>query len=163
MVESIRAPLQQLSSQPLALHRPSLSRQIKPKSGAAKKSSTFRFFVVDNPAKLKDRDQMRANRKHVMNDYLDKERQNPSSTDTRVTRAGSGGRKRRQLKLTASRESINDSTPTNIFSQTRPANDLSFGTGYKSRSSTTGSGDLVASSIEQNDGYLTQEELESDV
>jgi hypothetical protein len=42
--------------------------------------------------------------------------------------------------------------------QTTPANHLSFGTGYISRSS-IGSDDLVASSIEQNDGCLTQEEL----
>ncbi|EME88252.1 uncharacterized protein MYCFIDRAFT_86047 [Pseudocercospora fijiensis CIRAD86] len=83
------------------------------KNGQASSNKSLRFFVVDHPTKLKDRTQMRENRKHVMHDYLDKERRKPMSHDIRV--AGSGtARKRKRVEgvLPCPRESFATATST---------------------------------------------------
>ncbi|SMQ46568.1 unnamed protein product [Zymoseptoria tritici ST99CH_1A5] len=156
-------PCQQHSGRPVVADssaNPLRARQSKARANVVKNSANFRFFVVDNPAKLKDREQMRANRKHVMNDYLEKERHNPSSTDSRVTRAASGGTKRKRSAPSAVGQSVNKSAATQIFSRETTANQLAFGSAYISRSSPE-SHDLVASSIEQNDSRLSQQEVQA--
>ncbi|KXT02756.1 hypothetical protein AC578_5445 [Pseudocercospora eumusae] len=66
-------------------------------------NTSLRFFVVDHPTKLKDRNQMRENRKH--------ERRKPMSNDIRVAGTGSAKkRKRVQGGLTGSRESFTTAT-----------------------------------------------------
>ncbi|WPG99753.1 Hypothetical protein R9X50_00257200 [Acrodontium crateriforme] len=68
-------------------HRPRLESQ---------DNGNLRFFVVDHPDKLRDREQMRQNRKHVMQDYLVKERQKPSSADLRANGSMHDGRQMRR-------------------------------------------------------------------
>ncbi|KAK5168403.1 uncharacterized protein LTR77_006973 [Saxophila tyrrhenica] len=57
-----------------------------PKTGDGPSNSALRFFVVTDPGQLKDKSQLRKNRKHVMHDYLDKESKKPDSKDSRVRR-----------------------------------------------------------------------------
>ncbi|EME50395.1 hypothetical protein DOTSEDRAFT_69051 [Dothistroma septosporum NZE10] len=78
-------------------------------------STSLRFFVVDNPDKLKDKHQMRENRKHVMNDYLSKERRKPGSTDVRVTGGANPHRKRKRQEPRLNEQSVNPSAPSIIF------------------------------------------------
>jgi hypothetical protein len=151
-------PLEPSYGHKAATDGPPPQQQLKLRAGVAKKAGAFRFFVVDNPAKLKDREQMRANRKHVMNDYLDKERQNPSSTDARVTRPSIGPKKRKRSEPPESGPLNHKSTFKHIFSQELPPNHLSFGSGYVSRSSPD-TYDQVASSIEQSDRQLGRQEV----
>jgi hypothetical protein len=56
----------------------------KTKAQNAKAEAGLRFFVVDHPDQLRDRTQMKKNRRHVMHNYLDKESQKPDSKDSRV-------------------------------------------------------------------------------
>lgn len=82
-------------------------------------TATLRFFVVDHPTKLKDKEQMRENRKHVMYDYLDKERRKPTSTDARV--AGSACAARKRTRLDARGSAANSHSPAKtIFSPKQP-------------------------------------------
>ncbi|KAM3418384.1 hypothetical protein BST61_g4378 [Cercospora zeina] len=74
------------------------------------KSTALRFFVVDDPKKLKDKTQLRANRQHVMHDYLDKERQKPTSKDIRITKSGQSRERKRSSRATAA--TVNDATPS---------------------------------------------------
>jgi len=48
----------------------------------AEKNDGFRFFIVDNPDKFKDKDEVRKNRRHVMHDYLNKESKRPAQRMT---------------------------------------------------------------------------------
>ncbi|KAK3053341.1 hypothetical protein LTR09_005510 [Extremus antarcticus] len=64
--------------------RPDVRSKTKLKPVDDTTSSSLRFFVVDHPDQLRDRKQMRKNRKHVMHNYLDKEAKKPESKDTRV-------------------------------------------------------------------------------
>jgi hypothetical protein len=62
--------------------RPKQSRRTPPSKNDG--GSGLRFFVVDHPDQLRDRGQMRKNRKHVMHDYLHKAALDPNSKDSRV-------------------------------------------------------------------------------
>ncbi|KXT13771.1 hypothetical protein AC579_6596 [Pseudocercospora musae] len=84
---------------------------VNKKTSQAGSNTSLRFFVVDHPMKLKDRNQMRENRKHVMHDYLDKERRKPMSNDTRA--AGTGTAKKRKRVPPGPRESFTTATSTN--------------------------------------------------
>ena len=56
-----------------------------PRSVPVKEQDSFRFFVTTNPNQLKDKAEMRENRKHVMRDYLRKERcKTPGTRDIRA-------------------------------------------------------------------------------
>lgn len=69
----------------------------KSQSGNAGNSSSFRFVVVDHPDRLKDKQEMRENRMHVMHDFLDKERRRPGSKDPRLNSSGRPPRGRKKL------------------------------------------------------------------
>ena len=83
----------------------------KPRTNSKTKPASLRFFVVDDPKQLKDKAQLKANRQHVMHDYLDKERQNPHSADIRITKAG------RKRKRSSVKSSSNPAAPSNIFAK----------------------------------------------
>ncbi|CAK4031572.1 Hypothetical predicted protein [Lecanosticta acicola] len=86
-------------------------------ASTSKGNSSLHFFVVDHPEKLKDKRQMRELRKHVMYDYLDKERRNPESTDARVMRSTtvSKNKKRKRLDAQLPASSCNPQAPSCIF------------------------------------------------
>lgn len=76
-------------SQPL----PVRGQSAQPKNG---KKQELRFFNVSDPKELKDRSQLRLNRRHVMHTFLDKERQKPSGQrDARVDGAGAAIKRKR--------------------------------------------------------------------
>lgn len=52
----------------------------------ASTDQNFRFFIVKNPKDLKDKNQMRANRQHVMFNFLDKNSHESGNRDPRVKR-----------------------------------------------------------------------------
>ncbi|KAI5370323.1 hypothetical protein Slin14017_G012020 [Septoria linicola] len=62
-------------------------------------SVALQFLVVGDPRQLKDKARLKAIRQHVMHKYLEKERQKPSSSDIRITKAGNS-RKRRKVQTT---------------------------------------------------------------
>jgi len=79
--------------------------------------NSFRFLVTTSPAQLKDKAEMRENRKHVMRDYLRKERcKTPGTRDIRADGAMEVG-KRRMLdtipKTTVSSSKL--TAPNHIF------------------------------------------------
>jgi hypothetical protein len=80
----------------------------------AKEQDSFRFFVTTNPNQLKDKAEMRENRKHVMRDYLRKERCKTPST--RDIRAGGSGQIDKRRRLTSdTKKSPNLAAPSHIF------------------------------------------------
>lgn len=88
----------------------------KPKSSDNKSSSTFRFVVVDHPNQLRDRQEMRENRMHVMHDYLNKERRRPESRDTRVIGSLRLSRKQKDLGVpTPTKATVDVALPVNNF------------------------------------------------
>lgn len=84
----------------------------KPQSAGA--GDGLLFVVVGHPDELRDKQRMRANRKHVMFNYLGKERQRPDSTDARVT-GSAQARKRKRLAVPETGISTNASAPNHIF------------------------------------------------
>ena len=104
-----------------------------PSSARTRKSevgSGLRFVVVDHPDKLKDKDELRKNRQHVMLDHLERTRR--SSDDSH---ANDSGHKRKRKRDGSSPEcSSNSSAPINIFRAEPP------------RMSKSSSGDRIASS-----------------
>lgn len=88
----------------------------KRQSKGSESGGGVRFFVVNHPDKLRDKGEMRKNRQHVMQDYLEKERMKPSSNDLRVNGAGQG-RKRKRTEAMESQTSTNASAPAAIFRQ----------------------------------------------
>lgn len=96
--------------------RRSSPKDARPRAPSSSNGGSLRFFVVDHPTKLKDKESMRENRKHVMYNYLDKERKKPLSTDARVTGSGGAARKRkRSLNPSLPGTSENPNSATNIF------------------------------------------------
>ncbi|PIB00674.1 hypothetical protein CB0940_00586 [Cercospora beticola] len=81
--------------------RKSIVTALQTASEPTAKSTALRFFVVDDPKKLKDKTQLKANRQHVMHDYLDKERQKPTSKDIRITKSGNSRKRKRSSVATA--------------------------------------------------------------
>lgn len=67
----------------------------------AGKQQELRFFNVTDPRELKDRSQLRLNRKHVMHTFLEKEREKPlGQRDVRVDGAGAAiKRKRSRIQM----------------------------------------------------------------
>lgn len=98
--------------------RANSSATVKPKkSTASQQSDSFRFLVTTNPTQFKDKAEMRENRKHVMKDFLRKERHKaPGTRDIRAEDAVEVG-KRRRLESTARkpRRSINLDPPSRTF------------------------------------------------
>ena len=94
------------------------SAAAKPKgSTASQKKDEFRFFVTTNPNQFKDKAEMRENRKHVMKDFLRKERtKTPGTRDIRAEGPVEVG-KRRRIEPVArkSRKSVNLTTPSGTF------------------------------------------------
>lgn len=89
----------------------------KGNSQAQNESNTsLRFFVVDHPTKLKDKKQMRENRKHVMHDYLDKERRKCVSHDIRITGTTTAAKKRKRA-VSLPPTSVDPYTSTETSSQ----------------------------------------------
>lgn len=81
------------------------------------KDNSLRFFTVNDPKKLKDKTEMRANRQHVMRDFLRKERQKSDSTDAR---AGGPSHKRRKVDPPVMPgSSANLNAPSHIFDTNR--------------------------------------------
>ena len=71
-----------------------------PKSSAAKKSrpqqQELRFFNINDPKELRNKDQLRLNRQHVMRTFLDKEKLKPSGQrDARVDGSGTAAKRKR--------------------------------------------------------------------
>jgi len=87
-------------------HAPRLAQQ-----STAQKQDSFRFLVTTNPTQFKNKVVMRENRKHVMNDFLRKERRKtPGTRDIRAEgpaevekrrRTESDGKKARKSKYLA--------------------------------------------------------------
>ena len=85
-----------------------------PRSVPVKEQGPFRFFNTTNPNQLRDPAEMRKNRKHVMKDYLRKEK--CKAPGTRDVRAGGSTQtdKRRRLDPD-NRKSKNLAAPNHIF------------------------------------------------
>jgi hypothetical protein len=87
------------------------------RSVPVKEQGSFRFFVTTNPNQLKDKVEMRKNRKHVMCDYLRKERcKAPGTRDIRAE-APIQTDKRRRLDSDTNKpvKSLNLAAPSHIF------------------------------------------------
>jgi hypothetical protein len=85
-----------------------------PRSVPVKEHDSFRFFVTTNPNQLKDKAEMRENRKHVMRDYLRKERcKTPGTRDIRA--GGSVQTDKRRRLLSDTKKSLNLAAPSHIF------------------------------------------------
>jgi hypothetical protein len=82
-----------------------------------KEQGSFRFFVTTNPNQLKDKAEMRKNRKHVMRDYLRKERcKAPGTRDIRAEGSTQTEKRRRLLSDTEKPgKSLNPAAPSHIF------------------------------------------------
>ena len=82
-----------------------------------KEQDSFRFFVTTNPNQLKDKGEMRENRKHVMRDYLRKERcKTPGTRDIRAEGSTQTDKRRRLLSDTKKpSKSLNLAAPSHIF------------------------------------------------
>jgi hypothetical protein len=82
-----------------------------------KEQGSFRFFVTTNPNQLKDKAEMRKNRKHVMRDYLRKERcKAPGTRDIRAEGSSQAEKRRRLLSDTEKPgKSLNLAAPSHIF------------------------------------------------
>jgi len=102
------------STSPERAKRPRQPAMRKHSGQQASQTSSLRFFVVDHPTQLKDKKALKLNRKHVMQDYLDKERRKPNSTDARVI-GHMGGRKRKRPDAYPLGSTPNPSHPRTIF------------------------------------------------
>lgn len=82
-----------------------------------KQQDSFRFHVTTNPTQLKDKAEMRENRKHVMHDYLRKERfKTPGTRDIRAEGAVQVAKRRRlQSDIKNPGKSQNLAAPSIIF------------------------------------------------
>lgn len=88
-------------------------------NGATKRKDSFasvKFIFVKHPGEPKDPDELREKRQHVMHYYLDNERHNPASTDTRVNGRATSRKRKRQDSVPA-RTSCNPAAAANIFRQ----------------------------------------------
>jgi len=88
-----------------------------PQSAPVKEQDAFRFFVTTNPDQLKDKAEMRENRKHVMRDYLRKERcKAPGTRDVRAEGHSQIEKRRRLLSNTKKPgKSLNLAAPSHLF------------------------------------------------
>lgn len=90
----------------------------KPKKPtASQQPDSFRFLVTTNPTQFKDKAEMRENRKHVMKDFLRKERHKaPGTRDIRAEDSVEVG-KRRRLESNAKRtkQSVNLTTSSRVI------------------------------------------------
>jgi hypothetical protein len=87
------------------------------RSVPVKEQDSFRFFVTTNPNQLKDKAEMRKNRKHVMRDYLRKERcKAPGMRDVRAEGSTQTDKRRRLHSDTKKPvKSLNLAAPSHIF------------------------------------------------
>jgi len=131
-VHNLTSLLSAHTSPPVPL--PSNSSQQQ--TASAEKSGNFRFFIVDHPDKLKDKDEVQKNRRHVMHDYLIKESKKPSSSDPRAGHGRVTKRKRTNDRATAG-TSENHAAPSVLFSHARMTPESSI----QSDASSNGSGE----------------------
>lgn len=82
---------------------------------AASCDDPYLFVAVNGTTNSRDLVQMRRKRKHVLQDYLDKERKKPKTTDARIT----GNGKRRRLEPSLLSMSVHSGVPATMFMESR--------------------------------------------